>query len=143
MCCELVLNDCGQKEVCNEIFKSVDDRFKALHYRVDGVEEKTEEIKDMNKILTELQLLVSLQRQDGIKRDEMINEFNINQIKITNTLESLANKLTNTNSNVDELSQKVDAISDDNKMKLSDIIKNLLIIAMSMGFGAVVSMVLK
>ncbi len=139
----MVLNDCGQKDVCAEIFKSVDDRFKVLHHRVDDVEEKAEEIKDMNKILTELQLLVSLQRQDGIKRDEMINEFNINQIKITNTLESLANKLNNTDSNVDKLSQKVDAISNDNKMKLSDIIKNGIVIALSMGFGAVISMVLK
>lgn len=139
----MVLNDCGQKEVCNEIFKSVDNRFKALHHRVDGIEEKTEEIKDMNKILTELQLLVSLQRKDGIKRDEMINEFNINQIKITNTLESLANKLNNTDLNVDKLSRKIDEISNDNKMKLSDIIKNGIVIALSMGFGAVISMVLK
>ena len=51
--------------------------------------------------------------------------------------------MNSTETSVDKLSKKIDEVSNDNKMKLSDILKNLLIIAMSMGFGAIVSMVLK
>lgn len=143
-CCELVINEsCQQPLICEKVFLGIEEKFKVGNHRIEDLENQTEKIYDINKILSELQILVGLQRQDGIKRDEMINEFNINQIKITNTLESLANKLNNTDLNVDKLSRKIDEISNDNKMKLSDIIKNLLIIAMSMGFGAVISMVLK
>lgn len=140
----MVINEsCQQPLICGKEFEKIEEKFKVSNHRIEDLENQTEKIYDISKVLSELQVFIGLQREDGIKRDEMINEFNINQIKITNTLESLTNKLTNTNSNVDKLSQKVDAISDDNKMKLSDIIKNGIVIALSMGFGAVISMVLK
>lgn len=140
----MVLNEsCQQPLICGKEFEKIEEKFKVSNHRIEDLENQAEKIYDINKILSELQMLVGLQRQDGIKRDEMINDFNINQIKITNTLESLADKLNNTDSNVDKLSKKIDEVSNDNKMKLSDIIKNGIVIALSMGFGAVISMVLK
>lgn len=140
----MVLNEsCQQPLICGKEFEKIEEKFKVSNHRIEDLENQTEKIYDINKILSELQVLVGLQRQDGIKRDEMINDFNINQIKITNTLESLTDKLNNTDSNVDKLSKKIDEVSNDNKMNLSDIIKNGIMIALSMGFGAVISMVLK
>jgi len=140
----LVINqECEQPKICAEVFKSVDDRFKVLHHRVDTVEEKTEEINSINNVLARLETLVTLQREDGIRRDKLIAEISETQAKISNSLDVLSSRINSTETSVDKLSKKIDEVSNDNKMKLSDILKNLLIIAMSMGFGAVVSMVLK
>ena len=140
----MVINQgCEQSKICAEVFKSVDDRFKVLHHRVDTVEEKTEEINSINNILARLETLVTLQQEDGIRRDKLIAEISETQAKISNSLDVLSSRINSTETSVDKLSKKIDEVSNDNKMKLSDIIKNLLIIAMSMGFGAVVSTVLK
>ena len=139
----VISQGCEQSKICAEVFKSVDDRFKVLHHRVDTIEEKTEEINSINNILARLETLVTLQREDGIHKDKLIAEISETQAKISNSLDVLSNRMNSTETSVDKLSKKIDEVSNDNKMKLSDIIKNLLIIAMSMGFGAVVSMVLK
>jgi len=139
----VISQGCEQSKICAEVFKSVDDRFKVLHHRVDTVEEKTEEINSINNILARLETLVTLQQEDGIRRDKLIAEISETQAKISNSLDVLSSRINSTETSVDKLSKKIDEVSNDNKMKLSDIIKNLLIIAMSMGFGAVVSMVLK
>ena len=140
----MVINQgCEQSKICAEVFKSVDDRFKVLHHRVDTVEEKTEEINSINNILARLETLVTLQQEDGIRRDKLIAEISETQAKISNSLDVLSSRINSTETSVDKLSKKIDEASNDNKMKLSDIIKNLLIIAMSMGFGAIVSTVLK
>ena len=139
----VISQGCEQSKICAEVFKSVDDRFKVLHHRVDTIEEKTEEINSINNILARLETLVTLQREDGIHKDKLIAEISETQAKISNSLDVLSNRMNSTETSVDKLSKKIDEVSNDNKMKLSDIIKNLLIIAMSMGFGAVVSTVLK
>jgi methyl-accepting chemotaxis protein len=140
----LVINqEREQPKICAEVFKSVDDRFKVLHHRVDTVEEKTEEINSINNVLARLETLVTLQQEDGIRRDKLIAEISETQAKISNSLDVLSSRINSTETSVDKLSKKIDEVSNDNKMKLSDIIKNLLIIAMSMGFGAIVSTVLK
>ena len=140
----MVLNqECEQPKICAEIFKNIDDRFKVLHHRADDLDEKTEEINNINNVLVRLETLVSLQREDGIKRDKLIADINENQTKISNSLDILSNRIDNTEVSVEKLNKKIDEVSNDNKMKLSDIFKNLIIIAMSMGFGAVVSLIIK
>jgi len=140
----LVLNqECEQPKICAEIFKSIDDRFKVLHHRADDLDEKTEEINNINNVLVRLETLVSLQREDGIKRDKLIADINENQTKISNSLDILSNRINNTEVSVDKLNKKIDEVSNDNKMKVSDIIKNLIILGLSMGFGAIIGLVIK
>lgn len=134
---------CEQPKICAEVFKSVDEKFKVANHRIDDLESQVDKIHDIANVLSELQLLTKLQREDGLKRDKLIAEISENQAKISNSLDVLSNRMNSTEVSVEKLSKKIDEVSNDNKMKLSDIIKNLLIIAMSMGFGAVVSMVLK
>lgn len=140
----MVLNqECEQPKICAEIFKSIDDRFKVLHHRADDLDEKTEEINNINNVLVRLETLVSLQREDGIKRDKLIADINENQTKISNSLDILSNRINNTEVSVDKLNKKIDEVSNDNKMKVSDIIKNLIILGLSMGFGAIIGLVIK
>ena len=139
----MVLNDCGQKDVCDEIFKSVEDKFKVLHHRMDGLEEKTEEINSINNVLVELQLLTKLQREDGVKRDKTIEDMNKNQIEITNTLKTLAENLSKTDSNVDKLSKKFDEMSNDGSIKINEIIKYAIFTLIGSGVGVWLVNVLK
>jgi uncharacterized protein (DUF342 family) len=140
----LVLNqECEQPKICAEIFKSVDEKIKVANHRIEDLENQTNKIYDIGNVLSELQLLTKLQREDGIKRDKLISDINENQTKISNSLDILSNRINNTEVSVEKLNKKIDEVSNDNKMKLSDIFKNLIIIAMSMGFGAVVSLIIK
>ena len=140
----MVLNqECEQPKICAEIFKSIDDRFKVLHHRADDLDEKTEEINNINNVLVRLETLVSLQREDGIKRDKLIADINENQTKISNSLDILSTRINNTEVSVEKLNKKIDEVSNDNKMKVSDIIKNLIILGLSMGFGAIIGLVIK
>ena len=140
----MVLNqECEQPKICAEIFKSVDDKIKVANHRIEDLENQTNKIYDIGNVLSELQLLTKLQREDGIKRDKLIADINENQTKISNSLDILSNRINNTEVSVEKLNKKIDEVSNDNKMKLSDIFKNLIIIAMSMGFGAVVSLIIK
>lgn len=140
----MVINqECEQPKICAEVFKSVDEKFKVANHRIDDLESQVDKIHDITNVLSELQLLTKLQREDGLKRDKLIAEISENQAKISNSLDVLSNRMNSTEVSVEKLSKKIDEVSNDNKMKLSDIIKNLLIIAMSMGFGAIVSVVLK
>ena len=134
---------CQQSLICEKVFLGIEEKFKVSNHRIEDLENQTEKIYDINKILSELQVLVALQREDGLKRDKLITEISETQAKISNSLDVLSNRMNSTEVSVEKLSKKIDEVSNDNKMKLSDIIKNLLIIAMSMGFGAIVSMVFK
>ena len=140
----MVINqECEQPKICAEVFKSVDEKFKVANHRIDDLESQVDKIHDITNVLSELQLLTKLQRDDGLKRDKLITEISETQAKISNSLDVLSNRMNSTEVSVEKLSKKINEVSNDNKMKLSDIIKNLLIIAMSMGFGAIVSMVFK
>ena len=140
----MVLNEsCQQPLICGKEFEKIEEKFKVSNHRIEDLENQAEKIYDISKVLSELQLLTKLQREDGLKRDKIIVEINENQIKISNSLDILSNRMNNTDLNVDKLSKKIDEVSSDNKLKLSDIIKNGIMIALSMGFGAVISMVLK
>jgi len=140
----LVINQvCEQAKICAEVFKNIDEKIKVANHRIDDLESQTNKIYDITSVLSELQLLTKLQREDGIKRDKLIAEISENQAKISNSLDVLSNRMNSTEVSVEKLSKKINEVSSDNKMKLSDIFKNLIIIAMSMGFGAIVSMVLK
>lgn len=140
----MVLNqECEQPKICAEIFKSVDDKIKVANYRIEDLENQTNKIYDIGNVLSELQLLTKLQREDGIKRDKLIADINENQTKISNSLDILSTRINNTEVSVEKLNKKIDEVSNDNKMKVSDIIKNLIILGLSMGFGAIIGLVIK
>lgn len=140
----MVLNqECEQPKICAEIFKSVDDKIKVANHRIEDLENQTNKIYDIGNVLSELQLLTKLQREDGLKRDKLIADINDNQTKISNSLDILSNRINNTEVSVDKLNKKIDEVSNDNKMKVSDIIKNLIILGLSMGFGAIIGLVIK
>ena len=113
------------------------------NHRIEDLENQTNKIYDIGNVLSELQLLTKLQRENGIKRDKLIADINENQTKISNSLDILSNRINNTEVSVEKLNKKIDEVSNDNKMKLSDIIKNLIILGLSMGFGAIIGLVIK
>ena len=119
-------NECPQVEVCNE-------KFKVANHRIDDLENKTDEINNINNVLVELKLLTKLQREDGVKRDKAVEDMNKTQFEISNTLKTLADNLNKTDGNVDKLDKKVDKLgekvdtfSDKDKVSLLDFFKKLL-----------------
>lgn len=129
-------NECPQVDVCNE-------KFKVANHRIDDLENKTDEINNINNVLVELKLLTKLQREDGVKRDKAIEDMNKTQFEISNTLKTLADNLSKTDVNVDKLDQKVDkldqkvdTISDKDKVSLLDFLKRLLYA----GAGAIIAL---
>jgi predicted RNase H-like nuclease (RuvC/YqgF family) len=121
---------CEQPKICEKVFENIDEKFKVTNHRINDLENKTEEMNNINKILVELQILTKLQREDGVKRDKAIEEMNKNQeemnknqIEITNTLKTLADNLNQTDDNVGKLSKKIEGIVSDNAIKISTILK--------------------
>jgi hypothetical protein len=136
-----LVNSCEQMQICEKVFDSIDDRFKVIHHRVDEIEGETKEINNISKTisntLTKLEILVELQRNDSVKRDNSIDEMNKIQIEITNTLKTLAINQNKTDENVDKLSKKFDDIAKDNNINLPKLIKNIgwIIVTGLIGIG--------
>lgn len=144
-------DECEQVKICEKIFEGIDEKIKVANHRIDDLENKSEEINSINKVLVELQLLTKLQREDGVKRDMAIEnmnknqeEMNKNQIEITNTLKTLAVNLGQTDTNVDKLDKKVDnldkkidSVSDKDKISLIDLGKKILYGSILAGAGVV------
>lgn len=128
-----VNESCEQPKICEKVFEGIDERFKVSNHRIEDLENKTEEINGINNTLAKLEILISLQREDSIKRDKSIAEMSKTQIEITNTLKDLANNLNKTEENVDKLSKKVDEINNDNNIKINSILKYIIMIVISSG----------
>jgi len=137
------VNFCEQPKICEKIFEGINEKFKVSNHRISDLEQRTEEIHSINNVLIELQLLTKLQREDGIKRDKLVSDISENQTKISNSLDILSSRINNTEISVEKLNKKLDEIKSDNSMKISDIIKTIIILAASMGFGSVLTLILK
>jgi septation ring formation regulator EzrA len=122
------LDDCKQAEVCEQKFanleekieafnKLTDEKIRVANHRIEDVEIECKKIGDVQNVLSELKVLVGLQREDGLKRDKMIQEFNHSQFKITQTLDCLANKLAKTDDNVEKIAEEVSQMEE----KISDL----------------------
>ena len=98
--------ECEQPKICAEIFKSEDDKIKVANHRIEDLENQTNKIYDIGNVLSELQLLTKLQREDGIKRDKLIADINENQTKISNSLDILSTRINNTEVSVEKLNKK-------------------------------------
>ena len=82
------MNDCTQKEVCEQKFLIQEEKLKTANHRIEDLVNKTEEINNIANTLSKLELLTTLQRDDSIKRDKAIDDMNKTQIQITNTLQT-------------------------------------------------------
>lgn len=129
--------ECTIEKVCEQKFdgieKNFNEKISVANHRISDLENKSEEINNINNVLVELQLLSKLQREDGVKRDKSVEEMNKTQFEISNTLKILADNLSKTDVNVDKLDQKVDkldqkvdTISDKDKVSILEFIKKFL-----------------
>lgn len=146
-----VNNEYEQYKICEKIFDGVNDKIKSTNYRIDDLENKTQEINGINNTLARMEVLISLQREDSIKRDKTIDDMHISQLEITSTLKTLAESINRTDESVDKLDKKVDAnnealnrkfdiVSEDNIIKISDINKKTIfgVICGSVGVGVTI-----
>jgi predicted RNase H-like nuclease (RuvC/YqgF family) len=133
MCCELAedLKNCLQIDVCEKSFENVMD--KVQNHRIDDLENKVEEINSINTTLAKIEVLVSLQRNDAIKRDKSFDEMNQTQIVITNTLQTLSENLNRTDENVEKLDKKIDDISKNSNINILSFIKKVMYFAIGSG----------
>ncbi len=120
-----------QVQVCNKSFENIEEKIKVQNHRIEDLENKTEEINNIGKVLVELQLLTQLQREDSIKRDKAIedmnktqNDMNKNQIEITNTLKTLTASINKTDEAVVKLDEKVDGNQKETNNKFDEMSKN-------------------
>lgn len=127
------MDDCTQKEVCEQKFLIQEEKNKVINHRIDDLENKTEEINSIANTLSRLELLVSLQRDDSIKRDKAIDEMNKTQIIITNTLQTLSENLSKTDASVDKLDKKVDDISNNSNINIMSFLKKFIYFAIGSG----------
>ena len=103
----IINQECEQSKICAEVFKNVDVKIKVANHRIDDLESQTNKIYDITSVLSELQLLTKLQREDGIKRDKLIAEISENQAKISNSLDVLNSRINSAETSVDKLSKKI------------------------------------
>ena len=127
------MNDCTQKEVCEQKFLIQEEKIKTANHRIDDLENKTEEINNIANTLSRMEILVSLQRDDSIKRDKAIDEMNKTQIRITNTLQTLSENLSKTDASVDKLDKKVDDISNNSNINIMSFLKKFIYFAIGSG----------
>jgi len=140
------LTECPQVEICEKSFENIEEKFKVANHRIGDLETKTEEINRNNNTLAKMEVLISLQREDSLRRDKSIDEMNKTQIEITNTLVTLTNSIKKTDESVDKLDKKVDAndeklnrkvddISKDNNINILQVIKYIILTLTSVGVG--------
>lgn len=141
--------NCQQPLICEKVFLGIEEKFKVSNHRIEDLENQTQEINDINNTLSRLETLISLQREDSLKRDKSIEAMNKTQIEITNTLKTLSESLSKTDKNVDKLNKKVDEnhekfnkkfddISKDNNISIFQIIKYIIFGSIGVGIGIII-----
>ncbi|MDD4469254.1 MAG: hypothetical protein PHR29_04860 [Acholeplasmataceae bacterium] len=127
------MNDCTQKEVCEQKFLIQEEKLKTANHRIEDLVNKTEEINNIANTLSKLELLTTLQRDDSIKRDKAIDDMNKTQIQITNTLQTLSENLSKTDEGLNKLDKKVDDISNNSNINIITFIKKIIYVAIGSG----------
>lgn len=141
--------NCQQPLICEKVFLGIEEKFKVSNHRIEDLENQTQEINNINNTLSRLETLISLQREDSLKRDKSIEAMNKTQIEITNTLKTLSESLSKTDKNVDKLNKKVDEnhekfnkkfddISKDNNISIFQIIKYIIFGSIGVGIGIII-----
>jgi len=124
---------CDQERICEQKFMAIEDKFKTIHHRIDGVEEKTDNLTSINETLVELRLLSEQNIKSNKSRDEMLKGHSESLIQVTNTLTNMNKQFEITDEKIENLKIDVAKIDDDNSIKLSEIIKNILYVIAGIG----------
>lgn len=137
---KLTLNDCGQKDVCTEIFKGIDERFKVSNHRIQDVEQKVDNLSSINATLVELKILSEQNVTSNKDRDEMLKSHNEALIQVSNTLininkqfEETNKELEKTNIKIDKTDEKIKELDKGNSIQLLDLFKKLIYVAVGCG----------
>jgi response regulator RpfG family c-di-GMP phosphodiesterase len=151
----LVPNDCIQKDVCDEIFKNVEEKFKVVNHRINTIDEKTDDLSSINASLVKLTLLSEQNIENNRNRDEILrihgetlvqlttalthinekfdaNTKNINE-KFGETDKSIKEKFGETDKSIEEVSQKVETMDNNNSIKINEVIKYLFVLVLGVG----------
>jgi septal ring factor EnvC (AmiA/AmiB activator) len=136
----LVLENCGQKDVCTEIFKGVDERFKVSNHRIEDLEQKVDNLSSINATLVELKLLSQQNVASNKDRDEMLKSHSEALVQVSNTLININKQFEETNKElekqnikIDKTDEKIKELNKDNSIKIFDVIKNIIYVAIGCG----------
>jgi tRNA U34 5-carboxymethylaminomethyl modifying enzyme MnmG/GidA len=140
----LVPNDCVQKDVCDEIFKNVDEKFKVVNHRINTVDEKTDNLSSINASLVKLTLLSEQNVENNKNRDEILRIHGETLVQLTTALthinekfdantKNINEKFGETDKNIEEVSQKVETMDNNNSIKINEVIKYLFVLFLGVG----------
>jgi len=142
--------DCPQVDVCEKSFENIEEKIKVANYRISDLEGKVDNLTTINITLAELKTISAQQLKGNEERDallkqhsETLSQMNISLVHMNNKFEESDKNITGFKTELKQIRDDVRELSNDNKMKLSDIIKNAIMIALSMGFGVLVTSILK
>lgn len=127
--------DCPQPRICEQKWISTEDKFKVIHHRIDEVEEKTNNLISINDTLVELKLLSEQNIASNKSRDDMLRGHSESLIQVTNTLTNMNKQFEFTDEKIENLKIDVAGISSDNSIKISEIIKYLVLLGLGTGLG--------
>lgn len=115
--------NCDQPKICEQKWIANEDKLKVVHHRIDGLEEKVNDLSNINSVLVELKLLSEQNIESNKTRDEMIKLHSESLIQITSTLTNLNEKLDVTGEKIEDLETNVAVINSDNTFKITSAFK--------------------
>ena len=104
---------------------------------------KVDVIEQISNTLTELKVISQNQRESDKKRDNTISDFAVSMKEISSILASLQHQINSTNNKVDEVKADVSILKEDNSVKVTVIIKNIIFTAVGVGVGVIVTSLIK
>ena len=114
----------------------------SLDKRISSLEGKVDKLEGFYEILVELKTISRQQVEDNLKRDNLLKEQGNTLIEVSLALKNMNTKIEYTEKTVNNLSKKVDGISEANSIKIPDIIKNITLLIIGGVAGAVLNLLI-
>lgn len=143
-------NDCEQIKICEKEFDMLDEKIKVANHRLNDLEGKVDNLSSINVTLAELKTISKQQLESNKDRDELLKQhsdtltqMNTSLINMNHKFEESEKSVSDLKGEIKEVKNDVKNINKDNTIKIPDIIKNLIMMGLSMGFGVWISSILK
>ena len=128
-----VNENCEQPRICAEVFKGINEKFKVSNHRIDDLEQKVDNLSAINATLIELKLLSEQNVASNKDRDEMLKSHSEALIQVSNTLININKQFEETNIKIEKTDEKIKELNKDNSIKIFDVIKNIIYVAIGCG----------
>lgn len=147
----MVINqECEQPKICKKEFNMLGEKIKVANHRIEDLEDKVDDLTSINVTLAELKTISKQQLEGNKERDFLLKQHSDTLIQMNTSLINMNHKYEESDKNVSDLKVEIKEVRDDvkginkdNSIKVSDIIKNLIMMGLSMGFGVWIASILK